>query len=209
MNQLIIGIAGYAGVGKDFLAGALEKELKSLLFKTETEHFAKTLKEECRDFCINNFGVDPILCSRADKEKIRDFLVGYAKSKRKCSNGTYWVDTLEKRLENSSSEVVLIADVRHAAYTFDECQWIQSKNNGVVIHLSRYSDGVNGERVFSKPANSEEKKNDALVRSVSNYNFCWKDFSNEKSHEPFVKNVIQWLIDTRKISLEGKEHLLE
>lgn len=103
MNQLIIGIAGYAGVGKDFLASALEEELNELSYKTEIEHFAKTLKEECREFCVEKFGIDPVLCSREEKEIIRDFLVGYAKSKRKLSNGAYWVQTLDKRVEVSKT----------------------------------------------------------------------------------------------------------
>lgn len=201
MKQLIIGIAGYANSGKDFLSKALEKELIDLSIKTETDHFAKTLKEECRDFCIKNFSIDPTCCSREEKEKVRDFLVGHAKTRRKISNGTYWIDSLENRINNSKSEVIIIPDVRHAAYEFDECHWIQNKKRGVVIHVSRYSQLNDGDRIFLKPANSEEKENDALVKKISDYSFCWKDFSEKNSHEPFVEKIVQWLIDTRKISV--------
>lgn len=208
MNQLIIGIAGYAGVGKDFLASALEKELSELSYKTEIEHFAKTLKEECWEFCVEKFGIDPVSCSREEKEMIRDFLVGYAKSKRKFSNGAYWVKTLEKRVEISKSEVVLIADVRHAAYAFDECQWIRNKKNGIVIHVSRFSADENGERKFVGPANSEEKENDLLVKSFADYSFCWKDFADDSSYKPHVKNLVQWLISNKKINVDGKSIIL-
>lgn len=205
MNKLIIGIAGYAGAGKDFLAKELKKELESLGYSVSIDHFAKTLKEECRNFCLDHFSIDPISCTREDKEKIRDILIGVAKTRRKITDGKYWVEKLDSRLPKNENEIILIPDTRHAFYKEDECQWIQEKNKGLVVHVSRYSESFNNgiyKRDFVKAPNDEEKFNDELVKKRADYCFSWEDFKHEKSHEKYIHSLVQWLINRRVITIK-------
>ena len=79
-NQ-VIGVSGVAGCGKDLFSSSVEDELTLKGFKAR-KIASPLLKSEVRQWCIENYGIDSIDCTREDKEKIRDFLVFHGTTKR-------------------------------------------------------------------------------------------------------------------------------
>lgn len=114
----IIGLMGYARVGKDTVAS----ELGMAVY-----HFADDLKADVAPL-IQHLGLDPIL----DKEIIRPIYVAYGTAAR-ATNPRYWVERLAGRIHDQE---LVIADVRYA----NEVDWILSQG-GKVFYLTRQ--GVN------------------------------------------------------------------
>lgn len=148
---MIIGLAGYAGCGKDTIADLLPG------FKKLS--FAHALKLD----------VFPLLCQigldindRSQKEIARPLLVAWGAVARKV-NPNYWIDRLDDHMginEQGCSRFV-ISDVRYP----NEADWIKVKG-GKVFYLSR--PGV-------RPANDEELHSlDALKRECSPIHI-WND----------------------------------
>ena len=93
-NQ-VIGVSGVAGCGKDLFSSSIEQELTSKGFKVRKISLAAALKSEVRQWCVENYGIDSIDCTREDKEKIRDFLVFHGTTKRNTSEGRHWIDVID------------------------------------------------------------------------------------------------------------------
>lgn len=178
MNK-IIGISGLAGDGKDSVCNILEKFFK----KYSTHSFqrmalADELKLDSRDALIDMFGIDPLDCSRVDKEKIRPFLVFYGKLLRIKSRGQHWTNIINKKLSAFYSEknIFCIPDVRYAEYPEDEAQWVKS-HSGIIIHVKRYSieQGLPPRKVYTTPVNREERENDPRIQELADYSMEWQD----------------------------------
>ena len=189
MKPKIIAISGLAGDGKDSVCRILKNYFtKHSGYKFRRIALADQLKVECYDACLDLFGVDPITCSRKDKEKIRDFLVFYGKVMRSKSKGTHWTSEVSKKIErlNSGNDIFCIPDIRYAFYPDDECQWIK-KNGGVHIHVQKFTidtkfefgKGVSVDHKFSTPVNKEELKNNPQVAAFADYIVEWHDCSPE------------------------------
>ena len=189
MKPKIIAISGLAGDGKDSVCRILKNYFtKHSGYKFKRIALADQLKVECYDACLDLFGVDPITCSRKDKEKIRDFLVFYGKVMRSKSKGTHWTNEVQKRIERLSSgnDIFCIPDIRHSFYPEDECQWIK-KNGGVHIHVQKFTidtkfelgKGVIVDHEFSTPVNKEEFKNNPPLIAFADYIVEWHDCSPE------------------------------
>jgi len=90
MSRTVIGISGVAGAGKDLFFNLLSNEIRARRFA-----LADSLKYDVRDWCIRRYGIDPLECSREDKEKIREFLVFHGTFMRKRTQGRFWLDKLD------------------------------------------------------------------------------------------------------------------
>lgn len=115
MNQVIVGLWGPAGVGKDTVADCLGWPKAS---------FAAALKESCRPK-FEKLGLD--ITKREDKEKGRHILVDEGAGKRKV-DPLYWV----KRLKRPDYPKFTIADVRY----LNEINYVTIQG-GVVYELVR------------------------------------------------------------------------
>jgi len=185
----IIAISGLAGDGKDSVCKILKNYFsKHSEYKLKRIALADQLKVECYEACMDLFRIDPINCSREDKEKIRDFLVFYGKIMRSKSKGTHWTSEALKRIEkfNSSNDIFCIPDIRYAFHPADECQWVKN-NGGIHIHVQKFTvdtnfelgKGVSVDIRLSTPINKEELRNNPSVILFADYVIEWHDCSPE------------------------------
>jgi len=213
METCFFGISGVARSGKDTLARLLAKELESFGNYCSIISLAKPLKQELDDFCYENFGIAATTDKTEEKLIIRDLLVGYGSAKRKLTEGRYFTEEADRRLRYTKRDVVIVPDIRYDEYEKDEVFWLKEEHQGVLIHLSRFNFdvieeqedgdwvGLNG-RNFVKPANIHEEINDPKLAKKADYKLSWPTFK-KKSDEmclPYVEKIVQWLIDTRKVS---------
>lgn len=178
MNKkpIVIGVSGVAGSGKDTFCSMLKKYLKSFNKECVAFSFAEALKKQVRDNSLDLYGIDPTNCSRDEKNIIRPFLVAHGKIMRDLSNGRHWVDIVDKKIEYD--KINLISDVRYCEYPEDEVFWIKS-NRGVLVHVSRFT-FIKDEKIFIGPANSEEDRNDKIIKKLADFNVEWETGKNSE-----------------------------
>lgn len=187
MNKkpIVIGVSGVAGSGKDTFCSMLKEYLKSSGKECVAFSFAEALKKQVRDNSLDLYGIDPTVCSRDEKDIIRPFLVAHGKIMRDLSNGKHWVDIVDKKIEHD--KINLISDVRYCEYPEDEVFWIKN-NRGILIHVSRFT-FVKNEKIFIGPANSEEARNDNIIKNLADFTIEWEtgNTSEEKVASVFKK----------------------
>jgi len=174
---MIIGICGLARAGKD----SFYKFCENLdLGKPSVKHaFADELKKEVDNFLRFNFQISAFTEDPEEKNTIRPLLVAYGMTKRELSHGNYWIEKLEKSIKSYGDDYNhFITDVRFP----NEMQKIKDMN-GICIYI---------ERENNAPPNSEEEKNDPIIKSKSDYIFKWGNFnkSNEKDLKEKACNFI-------------------
>lgn len=180
MSVLYIGIAGVARSGKDSLALEIENLIRSYKGKTIYKtSLAKPLKEDCKDFIKQYLGLDVFTDKNEEKAIFREFLVWYGKVKRQQTEGKYWTNLLDKRVEDLKPDVCIVPDIRYLQYKEDEVVWLKSKPNNVLIHLQRIA--INGEIV--PPANMDESINDSIIQNSADYKITWPTFIDDNKQE--------------------------
>jgi len=187
--KAIIGIAGLAGDGKDSVCKILEEYFsarKKILFYRVS--LGDALKKDCLSACSELYGINPIFCSREQKEKIRDFLVFYGKVMRNKTSGKHWTQESEKKIKQIDQRdpdgIFCIPDIRYAEYKHDEVQWLKSFKNSFLIYIKKYSIEVNpfspmnlNHQItkYSIPVNAQEAFHGPLVEKQADYIIEWQD----------------------------------
>jgi len=169
---MIVGLSGFARSGKDSFY-KMSRDLFLSKGKSSIKYaFADSLKEECYDFLLKNTGISSFTDSDNEKEIIRPFLVTYGTDVRRRMNPECWIEKVKSKIENekNKSNYEFITDVRYE----NEASWVISQG-GFNIYISR----ANG-----KPANSEEKKNDDILRGKCKYSFRWNNFTDMEKGGP-------------------------
>lgn len=180
MSVLYIGIAGVARSGKDSLALEIENLIKASMGKTiYRTSLAQPLKEDCKDFIKEYLGLNVFTDNNEEKATFREFLVWYGKVKRQQTEGKYWTNLLDKRVDQFQPDVCIIPDVRYQQYEGDEVSWLKAKENNILIHLQRIA--INGEIV--PPANMDESINDSIIQNSADYKIVWPTFMDENKQE--------------------------
>tara|TARA_Y100000310_G_C20687347_1_gene819949 strand:+ start:1950 stop:2576 length:627 start_codon:yes stop_codon:yes gene_type:complete len=205
---MVIGVSGVAGSGKDLFTEVLTRQLEEKGESAVRVALADALKEETRDWCTTHYGIDPLRCSREDKEKIRGFLVCHGTFKRHLTNGRHWIERATEQIEEVKRDFkhVIVSDVRYAEYEKDETHWVQKELDGKLVHVSQFIwaiDTDHGSEIkrYKSPANSEEKRNDPIVREIADYLLSWefvkkrdpKNINKDKYVNNEVVKFIEWL----------------
>jgi hypothetical protein len=176
MSVLYIGIAGVARSGKDSLALEIENLIRSYKGKTiYRTSLAQPLKEDCKDFIKDYLGLNVFTDKNEEKATFREFLVWYGKVKRQQTEGKYWTNLLDERVQKFQPDVCIIPDVRYQQYDEDEVSWLKAKENNILIHLQRIA--INGEIV--PPANMDESINDSIIQNSADYKIIWPTFTDD------------------------------
>lgn len=168
----MIGITGVARSGKDTLYKLLEKKFLVKNIKCQRFALADNLKSDLKSFLIEKFDIDLDNITPQDKELIRPVMVAYGKCKRLKTNGRYWIELLDSKL-NEKSYLPIITDIRYDEYEKDEYFWLKKEKNGLLIHVTRI---LNGKTI--PPANEEEMQNDKKLYEKADYKFIWCTESN-------------------------------
>jgi hypothetical protein len=187
----IIAVSGVARAGKDTIANGLADVLKDMnpSLNVLRTSFADDLKSEMRDFILEKFNIDVLLADGKDKELIRPLLVAHGQARRQQTKGRYWIDILEKKIQTQNPDITIISDLRFAEEEADELFWLKN-SNGKLIHVSRFH-LVENKKQFVKPINSDEKRNDPLLKKNSDFSVSWKDSENESELKSMTKHICE------------------
>ena len=185
-----IGISGVAGCGKNTLSTIIIKLLQRMGLPYRELSIAKNLKQEVSWASRELYGINSSNCTRKEKDTIRPFLVAHGVIKRKLSNGRHWVEMLNKEL--APDKINIITDIRFNKYENDEVYWLKNEINGVLIHLSRYTE-VKGERVHFPPVNDAERENDPLIKSEADFILNWKSEKDDTKKIISASQMLKWV----------------
>ena len=170
----IIAVSGVARSGKDTIADCLAEEVKSMFpnLSIKRESLASFLKEEMAGFLLEKFNKDIFTLDGEEKEKFRPLLVAYGFAKRLDTQGTYFTSLLQKRMERENHDIYIVSDLRYAENEGDELSWLKNQG-GKLIHIRRF-DTKNGKKVYIKPPNEDEKKNDPILEKNADFHVVWE-----------------------------------
>lgn len=172
----LVGIAGVAGSGKDTLFSLVRQELSKEGYSVFRIALADALKQDINEFLIDKFGISSFTADQDTKKLIRPLLVAYGKVRRIQSKGTFWTNvaqtSIDDLLKSNEKNIVIVTDIRYDEYENDELEWLQKKNRGLLVHVSRLKEDL----TLVQPANEEEASNDPRMREKSDYNFTWKTY---------------------------------
>lgn len=186
MNKYkIIGIGGFAQVGKDSLFIALKK-INNLYYRVA---LADGVKKEVRQVIKDAHNIDIFNCTPQEKEQVREILVNYATIMRDDTGGMYWLDKIKEPVEEAfkNNLIPVITDVRYK----NEAEHIKSLG-GIVIHLKKYS-YIDGLKVYTHAANKTEEENDPQVQELADIKLEWQDGLNKEEMVSFANDIINKL----------------
>ena len=178
----IIGLAGVAGAGKDLFFNLLSKRIGVRRFA-----LADKLKGNCAEWCKNQYGIDPLNCSREQKEQVREFLVFHGVFKRKLSGGRHWIDQLTPDIKGfllnaQTEDVPVVTDVRYQEHEKDEVYWLKNELNGLLVHVSQYQN-KEGKRAWREPVNGEEARQDPILKNHADFSIEWEKIKCDNPEE--------------------------
>jgi hypothetical protein len=192
VKSKVIGISGVAGSGKDLFYELLSEEVKCKRFSLGDE-----LKRELKSYCLEHFSIDPLTCSRDEKNLIRRCLVSHASLKRELTQGRYWLEKVDPQIKNHlfnqllhSDEVCeysCITDIRYDQYENDEVSWLKNELGGVLVHISQFKI-INSQKIFVPPANEDEASQDNLLKDKADFIYQCQFVEGPVSH---VKDTLK------------------
>tara|TARA_Y100001963_G_scaffold129009_1_gene183855 strand:+ start:1425 stop:2036 length:612 start_codon:yes stop_codon:yes gene_type:complete len=197
---MVVGVSGVAGAGKDLfcdtLFNYLSCEMKASVMKLS---IAFALKRDLQEWCMYQYGIDPLNCTREEKELIREFLVFHGTFKRRNTEGRFWIDSLNSAIKRHSKnyDFILISDVRYDDYPKDEVHWVKEELGGVLVHISQYHLenrlNYNNVKVFRKPANAEEARNEPKLKAAADYQISWEKYDDINKDKYTKEKVVQFV----------------
>ncbi len=179
----IIGISGYARVGKDSFGKMLSQELSVEYNKySKRLSLAYELKKDLDTFLLKKFNISAFTENSEEKKFIRPLLICYGTTLMRKKDPDCWIDKLQKTIDiNNSSDIIsLVCDIRFE----NEADWIH-RNNGILINL---------ERSGTEPADENENFNGPILKSKSDLNVDWEHVENLHSLKPKVKQILKTIL---------------
>ena len=187
-NLNLIGIAGVAGSGKDTFGKIIGNVFENSGGKVNYLSFAAKLKSEVSEISKKLYDIDPIKCTREEKNLIRPLLLAHGAIMREKTQGQYWINSIKNLIIENN--INIITDVRFCEYECDEVDWIQS-NGGIVVHITRFFE-ENGQRIYIMPDNEYEKRNDKTLKNKADYSFSWP--TNISKQKKYSEKFFKWLV---------------
>lgn len=212
MNNIkYIGVSGLARSGKNLFCEIATKQiLETYGLRAKTYALAYALKQDCAEFVKDKLGMDVFSERTDDKNVFRELLVWYGATKRKQTQGRYWVELLQKHIELDTQlekdlgnpvDVVLVSDIRFIEYDKDEVYWIKNELNGKLVHITKYKwDIKQSEKTYVLPPNMSETVNDPKVKAAANYKLEWEEVDNAKYNQlinnAYLNTYVKDVLDT-------------
>jgi hypothetical protein len=166
-----IGIAGAARAGKDTLCRALIRELSKVKMCAVRKSIAgDQVKSDLFDVLMDHFTLDSFTENSEEKEFMRPLLVEYGKMQRKKTEGRYFIDRFEPKLNC----VNILPDIRYVEYPKDEVYWLKNEVKGLLIFV---------ERKDIYDANDTEKVNNTIIKNLADYHLKWASLDENNEQE--------------------------
>ncbi len=180
-KKLVIGIGGVATSGKDTLCQLLINQFAVHGIDAYRRALADELKNEIQSSLIQRYGINVWNCTKEQKEVIRPELVALGRARRLESQGTFWTNILQTKLDDPNDftldggfgEVMIVPDIRYNYYPNDESNWVRKKNGGLLLHVRRYEIDDKNNKQYIEAPNDEERENDPLVRRDADFSLTW------------------------------------
>ena len=181
-NEIIIGLCGHARSGKDTFCEIAKDFLSEKKVAAARVAFADELKKDLDPLCRRHIGCSAFTNDPTHKALIRPLLVAYGTEVIRKIDDRWWIDRLEKKLPLYfvPKIIPIVTDVRYP----NEMDWIQKQHNGICIYITRKGIG---------PANSEEKKNNTILKKNADYRIIWPTLGEDailEKGERYVKKVM-------------------
>src|SRR5579862_1071633 len=174
-HPLVVGVGGFARAGKDTFVKVASKILHQNGYTTQKLAFADALKNEIGPFIKEFYGIDVWTDNTDEKTLIRPLLVAHGCQKRVQTNGTYWVEKVDKQIDeiiankDVSKHIIFVSDCRFP----NEVDWVHKSWHGWFVHLKKYKVEKRCDpddyptqyfdtRIFDAAPNEEEAKNDPI-----------------------------------------------
>ena len=195
-KHIFIGVSGVAGAGKDLFFQLLSERIECKRFALADE-----LKVETRAHMHSYYDVDIFNCTRKEKDLVRPFLVAHGTIMRKKTKGRHWIDQLMENINREEEGVSCITDIRYCEYECDEVSWLKGELGGVLVHISRLQDPLLSDGVIPTeipPANSEEERQDPVLKTLADYKITWPTISSKNQNEinqklgVYVDKFVEW-----------------
>ncbi len=208
-KPIIIGVGGYARAGKDTFVKIAIKILKENGYNPIRLAFADQLKYEIDPFLKQFYGISAWTDKSEEKLIIRPLLVAHGCQKRIQTDGKYWVDTIDKKIEHETftSDVVLVSDCRFP----NEVDWVHNKWGGWFVHLKKYSikpcknmQTPWDYKSYDTAPNDEEAENDPICEKKSDYNLSLENTIERELRLNNIKITPDSLIDNTYLNKEIK-----
>lgn len=196
MDRTVIGLSGVAGAGKDLFFKLLSKKLNIRRFA-----LADALKREAGMWTYKQYGIDPLNCTREEKEAIRPFLVQHGTQKRRTSKGKYWVNLLDKDIKGFllnavTSDVPVITDIRYQEYEGDEVDWLKNDLKGMLVHISQFTtQRSSGTKEYLRPINEEEERMEPILKDLCDYRIAWPRVEDHLIQSPILNQHVDKFIE--------------
>jgi hypothetical protein len=191
----IIAVSGLARSGKDTIANKLQQVIieNNPNLKVSRESFASFLKDEMNEFVLSKFNKNIYELDGEDKEMLRPLLVSYGFAKRQQTEGRYFVELLSRKMKNENNDVCIISDIRYADKENDELYWLKNEVEGKLIHVERYSfeDLLETKKIFIKPPNEDEERNDPILKSTANFKISWPSAKNNEELDSMARKYCE------------------
>jgi len=185
---MVIGLSGYAGVGKDLFCQKLSEKID-----IKRHALADALKSDLRKKILRDHGIDITNCTRKEKDVVRPFLVNYGKARRAESLGRHYIERLNGEILPLKQNVC-ITDIRYNFFEKDEVHWLKHELNGCLVYISQYVvDHNEGARIYKKAPNEEEKEHTEYVEKAADYTVDWEYVSDKSALDIHVDKFIRWL----------------
>ena len=187
-KHLVIGLSGYAGVGKDLFYQKLSEKID-----IKRHALADALKSDLRNVIIKDQGIDIMNCTRDEKNIIRPLLVNYGKAMRAESLGRHYIERLSKEIL-PLKENICITDIRYNFFKNDEVHWLKNELNGCLVYISQYRVDVDeGARIYKQAPNEEEKEHTEFVAKAADYTVDWEYTEDKSTLDIHIYKFIEWL----------------
>ena len=139
-KKVIIGLSAYAQTGKDTVCNCLKSYFLNQNIPFYRVALADALKDELDDFCIKHYGISSFENNKVKKDMVRSFLIFHGNLKRNLSNGRYWCEKVEKKINSGPNGVYCVTDIRYNDLGRDEVKWLQDEQGGSLVYLERMLD---------------------------------------------------------------------
>jgi hypothetical protein len=164
----IVAITGFAQTGKDTFFLLAHESLGKQDTKTVRGAFADGVKGDLHQLLVKRAGISAYTNDPKEKEMIRPILVAYGTGLMRKLDPQYWIRRMERSIELGKrvDAKVFITDLRYP----NELEWLRSKG-GKLIHITKTG---------SKPANSEERKADPILKEKADVLVEWEHVGKDK-----------------------------